>query len=92
MLTSAEYSIGEFKIGGNLGCSDHVPVKSVILRNVGLPRSGVRTLNFRRSNFRLFKELLDEISWENVLRDKGVEQSWLLFKDAFLRVQELSIA
>jgi len=24
-------------------------------------------------------------------RDKGVEQSWLLFKDAFLRVQELSV-
>jgi len=34
---------------------------------------------------------LDEISWEAVLRDKGVEQSWLLFKDTFLRMQELSI-
>jgi len=42
-------------------------------------------------NFRLFKELLEEISWEAVLRDKGVEQSWLLFEDAFLRAQVISI-
>jgi len=41
-----------------------------------------------RVNFRLFKELLDEISWEEDLRDKGVEQSWLLFKDGFLRMLE----
>ena len=41
-----------------------------------------------RENFRLFKELLDEISWEEDLRDKGVEQSWLLFKDGFLRMLE----
>jgi len=39
----------------------------------------------------LFKELLKEISWEEALRDKGVEQSWLYFKDGFLRVEELSI-
>ena len=44
-----------------------------------------------RENFRLFKELLDEISWEEDLRDKGVEQSWLLYKDVFLRVKELFI-
>jgi len=49
------------------------------------------TLNFGRASFGLFKELLDEISWETVLRDKEVEESWLLFKDAFLRAQELSI-
>ena len=45
-----------------------------------------------RENFRLFKELLDEISWEEDLRDKGVEQSWLLFKDGFLRTLEPSIS
>lgn len=42
-------------------------------------------------NFRLFKELLNKISWEKFLREKGVEQSWLLFKNPFLRAQELSI-
>jgi len=62
----------------------------MILWNVGLVEGGVRTLN-SRANFRLFKELLDEIPWEAVLRDKGVEQSCLLSKDDLLSVQELSI-
>ncbi|KFQ86650.1 hypothetical protein N337_07878, partial [Phoenicopterus ruber ruber] len=29
--------------------------------------------------------------WETSLRDKGAEQSWQIFKDAFHRAQELSI-
>ena len=31
-------------------------------------------MNLGRANFRLFKELLDEISWEAVLREKGAEK------------------
>lgn len=48
-------------------------------------------MNFRRTDFQLFKELLDEIPWEVLLRDKGVEQRWQLLKDAILRAQELLI-
>jgi len=36
---------------------------------MGLAKSEIRTLNFGRENFRLFKELLDEVSWKAVLRD-----------------------
>jgi len=39
----------------------------------------------------LFRELLDGVSWEGDLRDKGVEESWLLVKDAFLRAQGRSV-
>ena len=35
--------------------------------------------------------MLNEVFWEEVLRGRRVEQNWLLFKDAFLRMQELSI-
>ena len=63
----------------------------MILRNVDLEKSGARTLNFGGANLRLLKELLDEISWEAVLRDKGVEERWLLFMDAFLKAQELPV-
>lgn len=38
----------------------------VVLRNVGLEKSRVRTLNFRIANPGLFKELPDEISSEAV--------------------------
>ena len=58
---------------------------------MGLAKSGVRTLNFGRTNFNLYKELLAKIPWDAVLKDKDVEESWLLFKDAFLRAQELSV-
>ena len=34
---------------------------------------------------------MSEISWDAILRHKDVEESWLLFKDAFLRAQELSV-
>ncbi|KFQ75677.1 hypothetical protein N337_11763, partial [Phoenicopterus ruber ruber] len=50
----------------------------------------VRTLNFRKANLQLFKELVNRTPWETALRDKGAEQSWQLFKEAFHRVQELS--
>ena len=51
----------------------------------------VRTLNFRRTNFQLFKEIVRRTPSETVLRDKGTEQSWQVFKDVFQRAQELSI-
>ena len=63
----------------------------MISRIVSLAKSGVRTLNFKRMNFRLFKELLEEVFWETVLRDKGTEQRWQHFKNVFLRAQELFI-
>ena len=55
ILISKEEIIEDIKIGGSLGCSDHALVEFVISRNIGLANSGVRTLKFVRSKFRLFK-------------------------------------
>ncbi|KFQ99133.1 hypothetical protein Y956_03969, partial [Nipponia nippon] len=60
-------------------------------RDKGQVKSTVRTLNFRKANFQLYKELINRTPWETALRDKGAEQSWQIFKDIFHRVQELSI-
>ncbi|KFR14245.1 hypothetical protein N306_11783, partial [Opisthocomus hoazin] len=60
-------------------------------REMGIMKSIVRTLNFRRANFQLFKEIVRRSPWETVLRDRGTEQSWQVFKDVFHRAQELSI-
>jgi len=54
-------------------------------------RSIVRTLNSRKANFQLFKELVSRTPWETVLRDRGAEQSWQIFKHALRRAQELSV-
>ena len=91
MLTNAEDSIREVKIGGSLSCSDHVLVEFLILKNAGLAKSRVRTVSSRRANLQLLKELLGGLSWESVLEGMGTEQRWQLFKDTLLRAQELSV-
>ncbi|KFU97058.1 hypothetical protein N339_06908, partial [Pterocles gutturalis] len=60
-------------------------------RDMGQVKSEVRTLNFGKANFQLFKELVERIPWETALRDKRTEQSWQIFKDAFRSAQELSV-
>ncbi|KFQ63524.1 hypothetical protein N334_07076, partial [Pelecanus crispus] len=60
-------------------------------RDMGQVKSKVRTLNFRNAKFQLFKELVNRTLWETALRDKGAEQSWQMFKDAFHKAQEPSI-
>ena len=91
LVTNASELIGDIKIGGSLGCSDHALVEFAVLRGMGQAKNKVRTLNFRKANFQLFKELVNGTPWETALRDKGAEQSWQIFKDAFHRMQELLI-
>jgi len=85
MFINASKLISNVKIGGSLGCSDHALVEFTVLRNMGKARSIVRTLNFRKANFKLYKELVSRTHWETVLRNRGAEQSWQIFKDVFHR-------
>ena len=62
VLTNAKEIVKAIKTGSSLGCSDHALVELMTSRNMGLAKSGGRTLNFRRTSLRLFKELLDKIS------------------------------
>ncbi|KAM6103455.1 uncharacterized protein LJ206_014212 [Theristicus caerulescens] len=91
VVTNVSELIGDVRIGGSLGYSDHTPVEFTVLRDKGQVKSIVRTLNFRKANFQLFEELINRTPWEMALRDKGAEQSWQIFKDAFHRAQELLI-
>ncbi|KAK4825362.1 hypothetical protein QYF61_026881 [Mycteria americana] len=92
LVTKASELIGDVKTGGSLGCSDHALVEFTVLRDMGQAKSKIRTLNFRKAKFQLFKELGNRTPWETALRDKGAEQSFpQSFKNAFRRVQELSI-
>jgi len=49
----------------------------------------IKILNFKKANLQYFKELTDGIPWETALRGEGTEQSWQLYYDIFLRMQEL---
>lgn len=74
---------GDAKTGGSLGCNDCMPVEFTVLRNVGLVKSKIRPLNFRKTDFQLFKEKANRIPWQTALSDKGVQQSWQIFKEVF---------
>ena len=87
LVTNTSELIGDVKIGGSLGCSDYVLVEFAVLRDMGQAKSKVRTLSFRKANFQLFKELVNRTPCETALRDKGAEQNWQIFMDAFHRAQ-----
>ena len=91
MVTNSSELIGDVKTGGNLGCSDHALGEFTVLRGTGKVRSIVRTLDFRKANFQLFKELLSRTPWETGVRDRGTEWSWKILKDAFHRAWDLSV-
>jgi len=74
MLTSASELIGDIKTGGSLGCSNHALVEFTVLRDIGKARIIVKTLNFRKANCQIFKELVSRTPWEMVLGGRGAEQ------------------
>ncbi|GAB0205340.1 hypothetical protein GRJ2_002999600 [Grus japonensis] len=60
VLTKKEGLLEDVKAEGSLGCHDHEMVEFRILRGRSRAISGIRTLDFRRANFGLFKDLLGE--------------------------------
>lgn len=61
------------------------------LKKVRQAKSTVRTLNFSKTKFQLFKELTNRTPLETALREKAEEQSWPIFEDTFCTAQELTI-
>ncbi|GAB0181714.1 hypothetical protein GRJ2_000636700 [Grus japonensis] len=88
VLTNQEGLVGEVKLKGSLGCSDHKMVEFRILRAVRRACSKLTTLDFRRADFGLFRDLLGRIPWDKVLKGRGAQDSWLIFKGQLLQAQE----
>ncbi|GAB0202828.1 mitochondrial enolase superfamily member 1 [Grus japonensis] len=64
ILTNKEGLVGDVKVGGSLGCRDHEMVEFRILCGRSRAISRIATLDFRRANFGLFKDLLERIPWD----------------------------
>jgi len=88
VLTNKEGLVEDVKVGGRLGCSDHEMVEFRILRGGSRALSRYKTLELRRANFGLFKELLGGIPWARSLEGRGVQECWSLFKHHFLHAQD----
>ncbi|GAB0208733.1 hypothetical protein GRJ2_003339000 [Grus japonensis] len=91
VLANKEGLVGDVKLKGSLGCSDHEMVEFKILRAVRRAHSKLTTLDFRRADFGLFRDLLGRIPWDKALEGRGAQDSWLIFKGHLLQAQERCI-
>ncbi|GAB0205312.1 mitochondrial enolase superfamily member 1 [Grus japonensis] len=91
ILTNKEGLIGDVKLKGSLGCSDHEMVEFRILRAARRARSKLTTLDFSRADFGLFRDLLGRIPWHKALEGRRAQDSWLIFKGHLLQAQQRCI-
>ena len=90
-LTNKKGLVEYGKAGGSLCCRNHEIVEFRILRAGSRAISRIKTLDLKRANFGLFKELLGGIPWAWALEGRGVQECWSLFKLHFLHGQERCI-
>ncbi|GAB0186968.1 mitochondrial enolase superfamily member 1 [Grus japonensis] len=91
ILIKKEGLVGDVKLKGSFGCSDHKMVEFRILRAARRAHSKLNTLDFRRADFGLFRDLLGRIPWDKALEGRGAQDSWLIFKGHLLQAQEQCI-
>ena len=63
--------VGDVKVGGRLGQSDHKMIDFSILAE---PRRGVSrtaTLDFQREDFKLLRTMVERVPWEVVFGERG---------------------
>ncbi|GAB0178252.1 hypothetical protein GRJ2_000290500 [Grus japonensis] len=91
IVTNKEGLVGDGKLKGSLGCSDHERVEFKSLRAARRACSKLTTLDFRRTDFGLFMDLLGRVPWDKALEGRGAQDSWLIFKHHLLQAQEYCI-
>ncbi|GAB0187663.1 hypothetical protein GRJ2_001231600 [Grus japonensis] len=75
VLTNKEGLVGDVKLKGSLGCSDHKMAKFKILRAVRRALSKLTTLDFSRADFGLFRDLLGRVPWDKALEEEGPKEA-----------------
>ena len=66
--------MGNVKLKGSLGCSDHEMLELKILRAARRAHSKLATLDFRRAGFGLFRDLLGRAPWDAALEGRGAQE------------------
>jgi len=88
VISHKERVVGNGRLKGSLGCSDHGMVGFRILRAVRGAHSKLTTLDFRRADFGLFRDLIGRVPWDKALKGRVARESWLIFKDHLLQALE----
>jgi len=90
-LTNREGLMGNVKLKGSLGCSDHEKDEFKNLREVRRAHRNLTTLGFRRAGFSLFRDLLVRGPQDKAPGGREAQESWSVFKDHLLQAQEQCI-
>ncbi|PKU30746.1 dtw domain-containing protein 2 [Limosa lapponica baueri] len=75
ILTNKEGLVGNVKLKVSLGCSDHKMVEFKVLGAARRVHNKLATLDFRRADFGLLRDLLVRVTWEKVLEERGAQES-----------------
>lgn len=63
-------------------------MKSEMLRAGRKVHRKLTTLDFRRADFGLLRDLPHRVPWDKALEERGAQESWLIFQDHLLQPQE----
>jgi len=83
-LTKEEGLVGNRKLKGSLGFSDHEMVEFKILTAARRVYSNLATLDFRRADFGIFRDLL----WNKALERRKAQESRLIFNHHIFQAQQ----
>jgi len=91
LFTNREGLVGDVVVGGCLGFSNHEMTEFSLQGEVKRGASKTTTVDFWRADFGLFRTLVEKVSWERVLKVKGIQAGWTFFKDEVLKAQEQAV-
>ena len=91
VLATGDDLIGDLVIDGKLGDSDHELITFTIRRKAGMSVSNTEVLDFRKADFDKLKRLVSQALRDHDPREMGVQEEWLLLKEAILNAQAKSI-
>ena len=91
LFVNREGLIGDIMVGVCLGHSDHEMAECKIFGIMRKKVSRVATLDFKRANFKLFRELLSRVPWESAFEGLGVYECQSVFKNSLLKAQKQAI-
>lgn len=91
LFVNRESLIGYVLVEGHLS---HSNKRMIRLSIFGIGRKAVRrmaTQSFWSAHFGLFRDLIDRVPWDEVLKDKGVHEGRVFFKKENLKAWEQTI-
>lgn len=91
LFTHRQGQVGDVMVGSCLGLSDAEKTEFSILGEGRSSISKTSTMDFHSTDFGLFRTLVRSVTWESLLKDKGVQEDWTFFKKKVLEVQSQAV-